>query len=482
MVFSSNIFLFLFLPITLACYFLVPKKWAKKRVQNSILLIASLFFYSWGEAHYLFLLLISIIANYSFGILIDISPDIKSFKKHLLFRGRFAAIFWAIIFNILILAYFKYANFIVDNINNIFDLEISNTKIRLPLGISFFTFHAISYLVDIYRYKSRAQRNLFDLALYIAFFPQLIAGPIVRYNFIEKYLGQRRHTFFATARGIRRFMIGLCKKILIANPLGQVADAIFNSPLSEINSGLAWIGLLCYSLQIYFDFSGYCDMAVGLARIFGFKFPENFNYPYISSSIKEFWRRWHMSLSSWFRDYVYIPLGGNRVSLIRQYFNLVIVFFLCGLWHGASWSFVFWGMFHGFFLVFERVKIGQLFLTKLPKLGRNFYTLLVVMIGWVFFRSANLGYAFGFLKTMFFGNNIEQISPKVSLLITSHFYITIFIMALIGSLPLVKNVILKLSRNKSYAIICDLLLFTAFIAALIRLSAATYNPFIYFQF
>jgi alginate O-acetyltransferase complex protein AlgI len=269
----------------------------------------------------------------------------------------------------------------------------------------------------------------------------------------------------------------------MANPLGELADAIFNSPVAEINSTIAWVGIACYTLQIYFDFSGYSDMAVGLARIFGFKFPENFNYPYISRSIKEFWRRWHMSLSAWFRDYVYIPLGGNRTSLSRQYLNLVLVFFLCGLWHGASWNFVIWGMFHGFFLVFERLEIGENFLNFLPKILQNFYAILIVMIGWVFFRSPDLTYALGFLQTMFSDNEVAIISNEISRLMRSHFVWMSAGLALLGFSPLVKNLALKLARkNKIFAIFGDLFLLAILLFATVRISAATHNPFIYFQF
>jgi len=301
----------------------------------------------------------------------------------------------------------------------------------------------------------------------------------VRYNFIEKYLGKRRHNFFFIAYGIRRFVVGIGKKVIIANPLGELADAIFDSPLSEINSALAWVGIICYTLQIYFDFSGYSDMAVGLARIFGFRFPENFNYPYISRSIKEFWRRWHMSLSAWFRDYVYIPLGGNRVSVLRQYFNLVLVFFLCGLWHGASWNFIIWGMFHGFFLVAERV----LPKVSMPKILQNFYAIFIIMIGWVFFRSPDLSHSLAYLQTMFSGNEIEIVSNQISRLIRSHFVWMSFSLALIGFSPLVKNLALCLMRkNRIFVGIFDLFLIAVFALAIIRLSAATHNPFIYFQF
>lgn len=402
------------------------------------------------------LLLISILINYFFGLRIE-----KSKKT----------IFIAVALNLLVLAYYKYANFIVENL----PFEIHLEKIHLPIGISFFTFHAISYLVDIYRKKCVAQRNILDLALYISFFPQLIAGPIVRYNFVQKYLHQRRHNWFFAAYGIRRFIIGLSKKVLIANSLGEIADAIFALPASDVGSYFAWVGLVCYTLQIYFDFSGYSDMAVGLARIFGFRFPENFNYPYIAKSFREFWRRWHMSLSAWFRDYVYIPLGGNRVSLSRQYFNLVLVFFLCGLWHGASWNFVAWGMFHGIFLVIER--IGEKF-----NFSGNIYLMFFVMIGWVFFRSPDLAYAFAYLKNMFFFAPGAE-SSTISRLLESHFNWTIFVFSLLGFSPIVKNFALNLMRkNKIFVTVFDSLLLVVFVLVAIRLSAATHNPFIYFQF
>lgn len=469
MVFSSNLFLFAFLPLALLLYFALPKNLATKNIRNLVLLVLSLVFYSWGELQHLWLLLLSITLNYFFGLQLE--------KK-----SKGLVIFFAVASNLLLLGYFKYANFLVENLNQIFSLQIENKKIHLPIGISFFTFHAISYLVDIYRKKCRAQKNIFDLALYISFFPQLIAGPIVRYNAIEKYLGKRRHTWHAAAAGIRRFIIGLGKKVIIANPLGEFADAVFSSPLTDLNPAVGWAGLAAYSLQIYFDFSGYCDMAIGLARVFGFKFPENFNYPYISRSIKEFWRRWHMSLSAWFRDYVYIPLGGNRVSLSRQYFNLFLVFFLCGLWHGASWNFVIWGMIHGAFLVFERVKIGATFLNFLPKFLQHFYTIFVVMIAWVFFRSPDLTHATGFLRLMFMDKEIGLGFGKVARLAESHFVWAAAGFAILGFSPLLKNLTTRLQKNKIFAVAFDLFLILVFVLSLVRLSAATHNPFIYFQF
>lgn len=471
MVFSSNLFLFAFLPIALIFYFFLPANLVKKNIQNSVLLLCSLFFYSWGEFHYLWLLIISIIANHFFGLALQ---KFSKEKRYILFAALFV--------NLALLAYFKYVNFLIENLNQIFSLKIENKKIHLPIGISFFTFHAISYLVDIYRNKCRAQKNIFDLALYISFFPQLIAGPIVRYNAIEKYLGKRRHSWNYAAAGIRRFIIGLGKKVIIANPLGEIADAIFALPTSELNPAIAWIGISAYSLQIYFDFSGYCDMAIGLARVFGFKFPENFNYPYVANSIKDFWRRWHISLSTWFRDYVYIPLGGNRVSFLRQYFNLVLVFFLCGLWHGASWNFVIWGMIHGTFLVFERIKIGQKFLEILPKFLRHFYTIFVVMIAWVFFRSADFSQAVGFLKAMFSYKEFSYGSSDVARLAQSHFIALSAFLALFGISPLVRNFIKNNQKNKIFSWIIDVLIILVFVFSIIRLSAATHNPFIYFQF
>ncbi|MBM3579411.1 MAG: MBOAT family protein [Alphaproteobacteria bacterium] len=434
-----------------------------KTYKNALLLAASLIFYAWGEAQYLVLLLVSIVANYFFGLRIA-----KSKRE----------ISLAIAFNLLLLAYFKYANFIAANL----PFEIHLDKIHLPIGISFFTFHAISYLVDIYRQKCTPQKNIFDLALYIAFFPQLVAGPIVRYNFIERYLTKRRYSWFFVAYGIRRFIIGLGKKVIIANPLGEVADAIFALSGSEMSTELAWIGIICYTLQIYFDFSGYSDMALGLARVFGFRFPENFNYPYISCSIREFWRRWHISLSAWFRDYVYISLGGNRVPLPRQYFNLVLVFFLCGLWHGASWNFVIWGMFHGVFLMIESSPWCQTLKCQTLKCLTPFYVMMVVMIGWVFFRSPDLAHAAGYLHKMFFFADAE-ISIHVLRLITSHFAWMALGLALLGFSPLVKNISLKLIRlNKNFLLILDLFLLVVLVLAVIRLSATTHNPFIYFQF
>ncbi|MGB5708663.1 MAG: MBOAT family O-acyltransferase, partial [Arenicellales bacterium] len=344
MVFSSVLFLFLFLPVVLLLYWVIPNKW-----RNSFLLIVSLTFYAWGEGLFVGIMLLSIAMNYVFGLAIE--------------RGNArAGRLWvgiAVMANLALLGVFKYANFLVENINTLFSSTgiqlITIDQIHLPIGISFFTFQAMSYVIEVHRRVMPAQTNLLNLGLYIALFPQLIAGPIVRYHDIAAQLKTRFVNAGQVAYGIERFVIGLGKKVLIANPMGAVADEIFALPPDSITATVAWTAVACYSLQIYFDFSGYSDMAIGLGRMFGFKFLENFNYPYISQSIQEFWRRWHISLSNWFRDFLYLPLGGNRRGPGRTYFNLLIVFLLCGLWHGASWNFVVWGLLHGSFLVLERI-------------------------------------------------------------------------------------------------------------------------------
>lgn len=375
MLFSSIIFLFQFLPLCLLLYFL-----AGKRLRNLLLLIASLVFYAWGESYYVLLMLVSILVNYICGLMID------------RYRGRQAArgfLIAAIAFNVLSISVFKYANFLVDNLNTVLSQigagPIELAPIHLPIGISFFTFQAMSYAVDVYRRDASVQRNPLNIGLYIALFPQLIAGPIIRYHDIAAQLIRRRVRLDDLSYGIERFVVGLGKKVLIANQVAIIADQVFSFPYETLTPGVAWLGVLCYTLQIYFDFSGYSDMAIGLGRMFGFHFLENFNYPYISRSIREFWRRWHISLSSWFRDYLYIPLGGNHKGPLRTYLNLLIVFFLCGLWHGAGWNFVIWGLLHGLFLVIERLGFEKI-LNRCWSPLRYLYVMLVVCTGWVFFE------------------------------------------------------------------------------------------------
>jgi len=479
MVFSSPTFLFLFLPILLAVYLLVGS-----RLKNFVLLIASLFFYAWGEGWFVLIMLGSITANYVLGILIEANRDR-------------ALGFWliaaAVAGNLLLLISFKYANFIADNVAGSLGFlgipSVELAPIHLPIGISFFTFQAMSYVIDIYRGTNQSQKNPINLALYISLFPQLIAGPIVRYHDIAGQLSSRSVGVEDFSIGIRRFIIGFAKKMIIANPLGEMGDRIFALPAAEISPEVAWLGILFYALQIYFDFSGYSDMAIGLGRMLGFRFLENFNYPYISQSIQEFWRRWHISLSNWFRDYLYIPLGGNRSGNFRTYFNLVTVFVLCGFWHGASWNFLIWGLIHGAFLVIERLGVGKL-LDLLPRIFRHVYVLFVVTIAWVFFRVETLPEAFAYLASMF---DLGSSPAKYSDLGTYYNDTILFTLALglIFSSPLIpwfggRVREMDILQRTSTRTVLDLAVVSGYVAVfflgLTYLAAGTYNPFIYFRF
>jgi alginate O-acetyltransferase complex protein AlgI len=386
MVFSSPIFLFLFLPVVLTLCALPGLK-----LRNSLLLLFSVIFYAWGEVGFVLLMLGSTLANHFLGQWVDREKEPS--------RRRWA-VGVAVALNIGLLAFFKYANFAVANLNTLLGVchlgPVRMESVRLPIGISFFTFHALSYVIDVYRRKWTAARNPADVALYIFFFPQLIAGPILRWSSIAPQLAQRVVTREGFAEGVRRFAGGLAKKMIIANVVAGPVDKIFALPGTELTTPLAWLAVVCYTLQIYFDFSGYSDMAVGLGKMFGFQFLENFNFPYTAQSIRDFWRRWHISLSSWFRDYLYIPLGGNRCPVWRNHLNLVLVFFLCGLWHGASWTFALWGLYHGTFLVLERTRFGE-WVEAWPRPLRHGYTLLVVLVGWVLFRAETFGQAANFL-------------------------------------------------------------------------------------
>lgn len=479
MLFSSPLFVFLFLPIVLGGYFLVPAM-----LRNLLLVIASLLFYAWGEGTYAIIMILSMSLNYGFGILIH------EFR----YQAKWTLAV-AITVNLGMLAFFKYSVFLVQNIGMLLaplGIKVGPIdSVHLPLGISFFTFHSISYLIDIYRKDAPAQKNPLDLALYISFFPQLIAGPIVRYHDIADQLRKRMVLAEDFAIGIRRFIIGLAKKVLIANTLAIPADQIFSLPSEHLSTSLAWLGILCYTLQIYFDFSGYSDMAIGLARMFGFRFLENFNYPYISKSIQEFWRRWHISLSNWFRDYLYIPLGGNRVRPWRVYINLVIVFFLCGLWHGASWNFVIWGMLHGVFLVLERIGLGQLLERKVG-LVRHAYALFVVLVGWVFFRSDTLSGALFYLRAMAGLGAAGDRQYHIGIYLNNE-VLLVLMLAIVGATPITKllqqwgqaptrrlNQKLFVAANASLFKMGYLL--CIFLASMSYLAAGTYNPFIYFRF
>ena len=388
MLFSSLTFLFLFLPITLLLYFIV-----KDRYKNYLLLIASLIFYAWGEPKYIVLMLLSIVFNYVMARLIDKNKKYKSRKKFDLII--------TIVVNIGTLFVFKYLDFAIENANLMFGFNLNSPDLVLPIGISFYTFQILSYVIDVYRGKVKVQKNIFTLGTYIALFPQLIAGPIVRYSSIEKQLQTREHSLEKFCIGLRRFIVGFCKKILIANNVAVIADRVFTDPMAiELNGWIVVIALLAYTLQIYYDFSGYSDMAIGLGKMFGFDFDENFNYPYSATSVTDFWKRWHISLTTWFRDYVYIPLGGNRCSRIKWIRNFLIVWFLTGLWHGASWNFVVWGLYYGFILLMEKMVLNRV-LDKVPNFIKHIYTMVLVIIGWVFFGSTSLTVAIDYIKIMF---------------------------------------------------------------------------------
>lgn len=474
MVFSSLVFLYLFLPFIIITYFLSPKFF-----RNTLLLIASLFFYAWGEPKYVFLMLISIAVNYVMGIVIDRTPP-SAKKKRLLIL--------TIIVNLAILGYYKYAGFFVGIWEDLFHVTIEFEEVPLPIGISFYTFQAISYIIDVYRQDVKAQRNLIDLSLFISLFPQLVAGPIVRYNTIAEQIKRRIIKNEDLMIGTRRFIQGLAKKVLIANPMGAVADQCFSMSGDSLTTGAAWIGIIAYSLQIYFDFSGYSDMAIGIARIFGFKFLENFNYPYVAQTVTEFWRRWHISLSHWFRDYVYFPLGGSRVNAQwKVYRNLLIVWTLTGFWHGASWTFMAWGFYYGFLICLEKWFLLD-WLAKIPRLFRHVYLLLIVLVGWVFFRADDFSYSFEYIQTMFLLGDKPLYDYQTLLLLND--YGIYYVVAILLAVPIYK-VYEKWSEEKAarsggfYASlrIAQTVYYLALVLIVTMfLVNSTHNPFIYFRF
>lgn len=460
MLFSSITFLFYFLPALLLVWFPVRHK---TQAANLVLLVASLFFYAWGEPVFILIMLASILANYVFGRLIVASIGKASFY-----------LFLGLLFNLSLLFYFKYIGFFMANIANIFNVELTVPEVSLPLGISFFTFQAITYLVDLRRGEIPVQKNFFNLALYISLFPQLIAGPIVRYHDVEKQITSRRITLTGFASGTRRFIIGLGKKMLIANPFGEVADGVYAMPADDLTAYLVLIGMVAYTIQIYFDFSAYSDMAIGLGRMFGFHFLENFNYPYIATSIRDFWRRWHISLSTFLRDYLYIPLGGSRGG--KTYRNLLVVFVLCGLWHGAEWTFVIWGLYFGFFLILERLFLGRV-LQRLPKVFSWGYAIVIVIFSWLIFRAENMTQVFDMLEALFSGHT----SPY-HMVYTKDVYLKVaIVLAVVGATPLIRDYFLT-SRYKAVLVVRDIFLVAVFILSVSFLAAGTYNPFIYFRF
>ena len=465
MLFTSISFLYYFLPALIIIYFITPKKY-----KNIILLIASLLFYFYGEPKYVFLMIAEIIIAYIGAILID---KYKNQSKNILIITLFI--------HVLLLIIFKYTDFIIQTINDISNANIKLLNIALPIGISFYTFQIISYIIDVYNGKVKVQRNIIKLATYVSLFPQLVAGPIVRYQTVEKELDNRVHSFNNFAYGIRRFSVGLAKKVLIANALGELCSKA--SATSEKTIVFFWIFGISYMLQLYFDFSAYSDMAIGLGRIFGFHFPENFNYPYISKSITEFWRRWHISLSTWFKDYVYIPLGGNRDGKYKQIRNILIVWLLTGIWHGANWTFLIWGLLFGIILIIEKIFLNK-FMEKLPSFIRRIYVLFIVMILFIIFSSDNMSVALTNIKGLF-GMNGEAFVNDYTLHCLKS-YLPVLIIALLGSTPFIKILIDKLRKNKYVNNIINILEPILIVVILVVVTSYlidnSYNPFLYFRF
>jgi len=506
MLFSSLVFLFLFLPVCLIIYHSLPKD--KLIYRNVFLLVVSLIFYAWGGTWYILLMLSVITINYFGALWISkdrapedagepvsryIKTETKSIKTETGNEKRLELKKYKLILiltaNLCVLFYFKYFNFFIDIISLITSRNINIFKVLLPIGISFYLFQAMSYVIDVYNGKVNVQKNFFQLALYISLFPALIAGPIIKYADLEQQINAREHTALDFYHGVKRFICGLAKKVLIANALGEAADAVFAGHPSALGAGAAWTGIVFYALQIYYDFSGYSCMAIGLAKMFGFKIRENFNHPYISASITEFWKRWHISLTSWFREYVYYPLGGNRRGALRTYINIIIIFLVSGLWHGANYTFVVWGAFYAFFIVIERMIFSKAPLNK-PNIFNWLYTIIIVLIAWVFFRSPDLGYALHYIAAMFGYYGAGQ---------TPDFYMTMnqtlvlpFAVLFCG---FIQNWTLKLFSLKTFVniknkkrvkdtlfIIEAVVLFGLYGLVLLMLANKTYNPFIYFQF
>lgn len=467
MVFSSLLFLFLYLPILLFIYYVSPK-----RLKNVVLLVASLVFYAWGEPVYIVLMIFATIGDYVFGLLLS-SPTYGAMKRKLIVVA-------SVTMNISVLGFFKYADFLIVNINTAWGTSIPLLELPLPIGISFYTFQSISYIMDVYRRDVEAQRNWIDFAAYISLFPQLVAGPIVQYSTIAEQLRNRTVGHAMFAEGVRRFIIGLAKKVLLANNIGIIWNQISAQPVESLSMLMAWLGIIAFAFQIYFDFSGYSDMAIGLGLMLGFRFNENFNFPYISRSITEFWRRWHISLGSWFRQYVYIPLGGNRQGRLKQLRNIAMVWMLTGIWHGASWNFVIWGVYFGVILMLEKWFMLRM-LDRLPAWVSHGYAILFILLGWVIFAVESLPQMAGYFRAMFGGNSMPAWNEQfLYVLYTNGILLLILILA---SMPLSKSrLIASHSRSlvfQSVSFIWHIILLLASIAYLVD---ATFNPFLYFRF
>ena len=467
MLFSSVSFLYYFLPITLILYFV-----SKDKYKNIILLLASLFFYFYGEPKYTVLMLISAFSAYIHGILIEKFRE-KGYSKLFLVSG--------LVVSLGILIVFKYMDFIIKNINYISNSNITLLRLVLPIGISFYTFQGLSYIVDVYKKDAKVCRSFVDFATYVCLFPQLIAGPIVRYTTIEDELKNRTHSFDKFAYGVNRFVVGLAKKVILANNLGMIVDIMTKSNEKSVLS--YWMVAIFFSLQIYYDFSGYSDMAIGLGRMFGFDFLENFNYPFISKSIKEFWRRWHISLSSFFRDYVYIPLGGNRVSRGRWIFNLLIVWSLTGLWHGDSWNFILWGLYFALLLIIENLFLQNI-LSKLPALIQHIYAKFFIIISFVIFNNENIKDLWSSLYNMFNFRGLDLYNDFSTYYLKS--YTVLLIVSVIGATPILKNIIQKINKNvtgqKVISIINPILNIVLLVVVTAYLIDGSFNPFLYFRF
>lgn len=467
MVFSSLTFLYFFLPVVLGLYFIVPMK-----IKNLIILISGILFYSWGEPIYVGVMLLSTVIDYTAGLIIhkyDDKPKI-----------RFACLLVSLCMNLGLLGVFKYSSFLIGNINSIFGLSIADPKLPLPIGISFFTFQSMSYTIDLYLRKIKVQKNIISFTSFVSLFPQIVAGPIVRYDDIATEIDNRTITVSKVSEGIGVFVKGLAKKVILANNIGIVWTTVKAMEYSQISALTAWVGILAFTFQIYFDFSGYSDMAVGLGKMMGFSFPQNFDYPYVSKSVSEFWRRWHMTLGAWFRSYVYIPLGGNRNGLPKTIRNLIIVWFLTGMWHGASWNFIIWGIYFGVLIIIERLGFGKI-LEKLPTILSRLYTFLIVVFGWVLFEITNLSDIKAYFNAMFASGGLFADSTGLYLLSTN---IILFAVCIFGSTTVTKKIYTKLNEQNGKIIqvaapvvqLVFMLLSTAYLVN------STSNVFLYFNF
>lgn len=468
MLFSSMTFLFVFMPLVMVVYFL-----SKKEIRNYVLLIASIIFYAWGEPRYLAIMIITILVNYAGAILLD---------KHYSSRQRLWIVSLTIVLDLSFLFYFKYFNFVVDNINGVLATDFQLLDVIMPIGISFYTFQAMSYLIDVYRREVPAQKDVYKLALYIVLFPQLVAGPIVKYHDVCEQIDNRTIEFNNVIIGFKRFITGLAKKVLIANTLAEVVDKIFAQAPENLTTGVSWLGAVAYCLQLYYDFSGYSDMAIGLGLMFGFRFLENFNYPYISKSITEFWRRWHISLATWFKLYLYIPLGGNRKGAVRTYWNLFAVFLVTGIWHGAAWSYVAWGIWNGIFIVIERFfgldkdKNDRWYVSA----AKHVYAFFAIVWGMIIFRAESLSYAYEYICRMLHIDVTKHL-PDYDYGVNNKFAIML-IVGLICAMPVCRNLIYIKYEHKVQRTLVNIWLFLLFFWSTISLAASTYNPFIYFRF